>query len=106
MKILISESKIPKLIAKYIEMTYGELNQVYDRDSNKIEWFRKEENPNETYGLFEMNASGTLFVPYGFNRTIGDLFGFEYKKQVDDAIKECWEYMFGIYPHRVNIYLD
>lgn len=104
MKYIIRENRIPKLISKYIFMTYGELNQVYDRDSNKIEWFRKDENPNETYGLFELNASGTLFVPNQFKRTIGDLFGFEYQRELDNAIKECWDYMFGVYPNRVNIY--
>ena len=87
-------------------MTYGDLNQIYNRDSGKFEWYLKSEDPSKQYPLFELNMSGTLFIPYGFYRTVSDLFGFEYKRETDKAIAECWDRMFGLYPERVNVYFE
>jgi hypothetical protein len=106
MKIIISESRIPKIVSEYIEMTYGELNQVYIEDKDIFEWYKEGEDVEETYPLFDMSANGTLYVPNTLKKTIGDLFGFETIREVDNAIKGCWKYMFGINPERVNIYFD
>jgi len=106
MKIIISETRVSKLIANYIEMTYGELNQIYEEGSDGYLWIREGEILDEVHPLFSMSSSGTLFVPYSFSRTIGDLFGFEYKREVDKAIADCWRYMFGLRPERINIYFD
>ena len=106
MKIIISESRVSKLIANYIEITYGVLNQIYEEGSDGYLWIREGEILDEVHPLFSMSSSETLFIPYSFSITIGDLFGFEYKREVDKAIADCWRYMFGLRPERINIYFD
>lgn len=104
MKIIISENRIPRLVSEYIYMSYGELNQVYDESENRFMWFLEGEEPEDTHPLFELNGSGTLYVPHDFIKKIGDLFGFDYKREMDKAIMDCWVYLFGLRPERVNIY--
>jgi len=58
------------------------------------------------YPTFEMNASGTLFIPETLEKSIGDYFAFEYRKEITDVIMDAFEYMYGIRPERVNIYFD
>ena len=106
MRYVISESKISKLVASYIDMTYGELNQIYEEGSDGYLWIREGEILDEVHPLFSMSSSKTLFVPNEFATTIAGLFGFEYKREVDNAIMDCWKYMFGLKPERVNIYFD
>jgi len=106
MRYVISESKVSKLISEYIEMTYGKLEQIYEEGSDGYLWIREGEILDEVHPLFSMSSSETLFIPYSFSITIGDLFGFEDKREVDEAIMDCWKYMFGLKPERVNIYFD
>jgi hypothetical protein len=104
MKIIISENRVARFVSEYIDMSYGELNQVYDESENRFMWFLEGEEPENTYPLFELTESNTLYVPHDFVKKIGDLFGFEYKREVDEVIMDCWKYMFGLNPERVNVY--
>ena len=105
MKIVITENRVAKLVAEYIVMTYGELKQLNDKSNRRLIWIKKGEG-RMAYPTFELNISGTLYIPESLQKTIGSLFGFEYKREFDDAIMGAFEYLYGIRPERVNIYFD
>jgi len=105
MKIIITESRVAKLVAKYIVMTYGELKQLNDKSNRRLIWIKKGEE-GMVYPTFEMNLSKTLYIPESLQKTIGSLFGFEYRRELDGVIIDAFEYLYGIRPERVNIYFD
>jgi len=104
MKYIISESRVVKLVAEYIKMEYGDMEQVYDKDKRIVFWFKKGDEKKFPY--FEINDSGTLWVPDDLKYNIGNLFGFEYDRQINNVIMDVWETIYGIKPERVNIYFN
>ena len=105
MKIIISESRVGKLVAEYIGMIYGELKQIDDKSNRRLIWIKKGQG-RMAYPTFEMNASGTLFIPETLQKSIVGYFAFEDRSEINDAMIDAFEYMYGIRPERVNIYFD
>jgi hypothetical protein len=106
MKYIITENRLSMLVVKFINSTYGELNQVYKKNKDKYEWYKDGEKFNNRHFIFEMNSSGTLLIPYSLLQNLSHFLGIDNSEDFDKAMISAWEYMFGITPKRVYTYFD
>jgi len=72
------ESKIDKIIFKYLDIKYGVLEQEKGKYSDIVFTF-----PGEEYGVIGWKKSGDLFVYYKINDEISNYFGME----SDDSLR-------------------
>lgn len=111
MKYIITENRITNLIEKLIRTRYKDLKQHHDEFSKKIEWYYPEDDVKWAYPLFELNSSGTLFIPLSLKRMIFDLFSasdddYWRRNDMEKYTINAFHNIYGINAKRVNIYFD
>ena len=78
MKYIITESKLDKVIFKYLDM---KLNGIEERNGENIDIVFS--FPNENFGMLGWKKSGNLYVYYELRDEIKSMFGLETPEALD-----------------------